>query len=1064
MGGNSLPYRRLVTTLATVFAVALFAGTAQAQNAVFTGKVTSAAGQPLGGASVGIPALGVGGIADANGNYTFTVDVAGRTGRNVNVVARYIGYKPKQLPITLAAGRVQHDFALDKDILNLEEVVVTGTSEAVSQKKTAFSVGVVDNTQIKEAPGTNPIASLEGKIPGANVLSQTGQPGGEPSIRLRSATTITGRTDPLIIIDGVISNLGLADVNSEDIERIEVIKGAAASSLYGSNAANGVIQIFTKRGSNLAEGQTIFTVRNEYGQNDLPRIVPGNMHHNYQLNADGSYKLNANGDRQDEPDRIADNPYPRVFDQFGKIFKGGDFLTNYISVGQRRGTTNYNGSFQNTHESGVIKQLNGFQRENFRLNIDQALTENVDLGMGAFYGRSHADQGETSFPWFGLRFLEPDVRIDSTEANGDYVAAINRPPLSGNVVNPLYRNQQHKETNARDRFTGTFRAQYRPLTWLTGEGNVGYDVAAQQYRSFFPLGYTSSSGTVSKGSLTQQSDNNRSYNINLQLTGVREFMDVVRNTTKIAYVYEDQTNQSVGVFAPALTVPKVPEFASAAQDPNNPIQPSSLTQQIRAKNAFLVTTFDIKDRYILDGLVRQDQSSLFGSDERTAIYHRVSGAYRVSEDFSLPGVDEFKLRVSHGTAGLRPQFDAQYEVFSVVNGQPQKVTLGNRNLRPAYSAETEYGFNLNFLQNYTLEYSYSKRRTTDQIMLTPLSSATGYQNQWRNAGTIDGFSHEVALGAVLLSKADYFWRVNLTGDRARAKVTGLQVPAFFIGPDQNTRMFHIGVGEQLGTLYGVRWIRTQKQLDETIRAGRLSGTAADYKQNEEGFFVRATDYHTVNEAPLKSWQCTNAACTTSSQTQIIGDVNPDFNMGLSTNAQWKQFSVNGVLNWVKGGNIYNMTRQWPFNELRDVVIDQSGKPDAGACPALTVDPQCPYKTGKKSTTYYSTFYDGINPNDFFVENGTYLRLRELAVTWNLPAKWVSNMRVGNFHAARLGIVGRNLWTNTDYSGYNPDVSGVVGNVPGVTGETATGNPFVYRVDYFTYPAFRTFTAMLELSF
>src|SRR6185295_14641261 len=114
----------------------------------------------------------------------------------------------------------------------------------------------------------------------------------------------------------------------------------------------------------------------------------------------------------------------------------------------------------------------------------------------------------------------------------------------------------------------------------------------------------------------------------------------------------------------------------------------------------------------------------------------------VSEDFSIPGVDEFKLRVSHGTAGLRPPFDAQYEVFSVVGGQPQKVTLGNKGLKPAYSAETEYGFNVNFLQNYNFEYSYSKRRTTDQIMQVPLSSATGYQNQWRNAGAIEGYSHE----------------------------------------------------------------------------------------------------------------------------------------------------------------------------------------------------------------------------------------------------------------------------------------------------------------------------------
>src|SRR5213075_452307 len=128
---------------------------------------------------------------------------------------KYIGYKPKRLPLTLAVGRVEKDFELEKDILNLEEVVVTGTSKATSQKKTAFSVGVVDNAQIKEVPAASPIGSLNGKIPGASVITTSGQPGSEPSIRLRSATSLTGRQDPLVIIDGTITRLALADINSE---------------------------------------------------------------------------------------------------------------------------------------------------------------------------------------------------------------------------------------------------------------------------------------------------------------------------------------------------------------------------------------------------------------------------------------------------------------------------------------------------------------------------------------------------------------------------------------------------------------------------------------------------------------------------------------------------------------------------------------------------------------------------------------------------------------------------------------------------------------------------------
>lgn len=1094
---------RVLTRLARAFGnvlvaigvLAAFSGVADAQSAVFSGRVSSVGGQPLGGANVSITELGVGGVADAEGRYTFTVDVAGRAGRSVTVVARYIGYKPKRLPVTLTAGRTEHDFQLERDVLNLEEVVVTGTSEATEQRKATFAVGVVDNAQIKEVPASSPLANLQAKIPGASVITSSGQPGSAPAIRLRSATSMTGRQDPLIIIDGAITRLSLADINSEDIERIEIIKGAAASSLYGSDAANGVIQIFMKRGANVAEGQSTFTFRTEYGQTHLPKVIEGAMAHNYRVmcgaapctreaastsavtgfatqDASGNWVLvQGNGARTGDEDLIADNRYPVYHDQLRKIFDTGELLTNYVSVGQRRGNTNFNVSFQNQDDSGVLAPLNGYTRQNFRVNVDHGLTDKLDLGVGAFYGRSAADQGQDYGVFFGLRFIEPHFRLDSIvncgtscSYDGSYNPVIRQPPLSGNVQNPLYVLNERRITNDRDRFMGTFRASFRPLSWLTGEANVGYDQASRNYRSFTPLGYTFSTGVSSEGGLLHESGSDRTYNTNLSLTAVRSFwQDQIRNTSKVAFLYEDQENAFVRVNATALTVKDIPEFGAAKQSQNSPVLPGSRTETIRAKNYFAITTFDIKDRYILDGLVRQDQSSLFGSEERSALYHRVSGAWRLTEDFSLPGVDELKLRASHGTAGLRPPFTAQYETFSVVGGLPSPVNLGNSKLKPAYSRENEYGFNLSFLTNYALEYSYSQKKTTDQILRVPVSAARGgYLTQWQNAGALEGHTHEAALSAVLLSQRDYFWRLTVTGDRTRQRISDLKVGEFLIGPfdgSENAQFFKIAKGEPFGVIYGDRWIRTEAQLLETIAAGRLSGTSADYILNEEGFYVRASQYQRRTEVPLKAFVCTardaGGACTASTSTQRIADVNPDFTMGFSSMAQWRGLSLSGTLSWVKGGSIYNYTRQWPFNELRDAVIDQSGKPDPGVCPAdwATSDPGCPYSTGRKPTSYYSTFYNNFSGNDYFVENGSYARLRELALGFQLPTAWVSRIPGADFRTARIGIVGRNLWTSTDYSGYDPDVTAPTG-----------GNPFFYRVDYFTYPVYRTFTAMFELGF
>lgn len=1028
---------RSLRVVGAAVAVVVLAGAAQGQNAVFAGKVSSF-GQPLGGASVGIPELGVGAVTSIDGRYNFTVDVARARGRTVHVLAKSIGYKPKTLSVVLVAGRVDKDYELEKDILNLEQVVVTGVSGATSQKNTAFEVAAVDASQLKEAPASSPLGGLEGKVAGASVVTTSGQPGAEPAIRLRSATSLTGRQDPLVIVDGTITKLGLADINSEDIERVEVTKGAAASALYGSDAANGVIQIFTKRGANLAEGQTTFTLRNELGSSYLPNKVGGNMSHEYELDGSGAFKLDKNGNRITKADKISNNPYPKVYDQLGQVFKPGQFMTNYVSVGQRRGTTNFNASFQNVRESGVLNLLKGYARQNFRVNIDQALSDNLDFSTGAFYGRSTADQGEDHNIFFGLRFLEPNIDLTAKNKDGSpYNAVIKQPPLSGNVVNPLYGLSNLQVGQDRDRFTGTFKMRYRPFEWLTAEGNVNYDVSNQAYKSLTPLGFLNSSGSASKGTLFQAADNNRQNNMGATLTSYKAF-SWFTNTTKIAYVFEDQKNTQVSVNATALSVPRIPEFSAAVQDPAFPIQPGSFTNIIRNQNYFLVSTFDFKDRYILDGLVRRDESSLFGKDSRSAIYQRLSAAWRVSQDIHMKGVDEFKLRASYGTAGLRPQFDAQYETFAITGGSPSKQTLGNALLKPAYSREQEFGFNLNFLRNYTLDYSYSNKVTSDQIMSVPLSAAAGYQNVWKNAGTLAGQTHEVSFGAVLLSKADYFLRLNLSGDRTRSKVTDLKVAPFLTGPNGvngqnsgNTRIFRIAKGETFGVVYGSRWIRSLDQLNATLESKKLSGTAADYEVNEEGYYVAKASRGKVGELPLKAYLKDGTSVVQ------IGDVNPDFNLGMTTTAQYKALSLNAVFSWVKGGQIYNYTRQWPFNEHRDKIFDQRGKPAAN----------------QKPVNYYDAFYNNFDPNEFFVEDGSYIRLRELSVSLALPKAFVKGMKLGGIETARIGLVGRNLWTNTKYSGYDPDVTGPGG-----------GNPFGYRVDYFSYPTYRTFTAMLELGY
>ena len=318
----------------------------------------------------------------------------------------------------------------------------------------------------------------------------------------------------------------------------------------------------------------------------------------------------------------------------------------------------------------------------------------------------------------------------------------------------------------------------------------------------------------------------------------------------------------------------------------------------------------------------------------------------------------------------------------------------------------------------------------------PLSAGAGYRTQWQNAGTLVGNTHELMASALLLAKTDYSWRVTVAADRTRSRITALSVQPFLTGPDATTSFFRVAAGEKFGVLYGERWIRTAEQLATTLAAKRLAGSAGDYVKNEEGFFVSKSAKGTVNERPLKAFLASGSSL------QAIGDINPDFNLAVNNSLQWKGLSLNALVNVVQGGNIYNLTRQWPFNEERDPVFDQRGKPQAE----------------KKPVNYYQVFYNGINANDYFVEDGSFVRLSELSLNWTLPKSWANAIRLGSVQAPRIGIVGRNIWTKTNYTGYDPDVTGAGGVAGGGS------KPFAYRIDYFSYPAYRSFTAMLEFGF
>jgi TonB-dependent SusC/RagA subfamily outer membrane receptor len=317
----------------------------QAQDKDISGTITSSDdGQPIPGVQILVKGTQLGVTTNLDGYYELKVPTTAEI-----LVFRYVGMKTQEIEIGTSA---KIDMILEPDVFGLDELVVTGVASGTPRKKLSVTVDRVGEERIKEVPALSAAGALQGKIAGVTVVNSNGNPGESPAIRLRGATSLTGSLAPLYIVDGVIIAGDLSDINVDDIESMEVVKGAAGSSLYGSRAGNGVISITTKRGKDLGEGQTLIVTRNEIGFSTLAGEVPRAEHHPYELASDwseyslytkyegvtypsdyiGGYSPYVEGNRTFSDDHYADNPYAFSKNHQKDLFENGLFFTNYISL------------------------------------------------------------------------------------------------------------------------------------------------------------------------------------------------------------------------------------------------------------------------------------------------------------------------------------------------------------------------------------------------------------------------------------------------------------------------------------------------------------------------------------------------------------------------------------------------------------------------------------------------------------------------------------------------------------------------------------------------------------
>ncbi|MCU0615653.1 MAG: SusC/RagA family TonB-linked outer membrane protein [Gemmatimonadaceae bacterium] len=1103
--------RRLArTSVAMGLAMAALAPLAlQAQQqATLTGRVTDEGGQPLDGATIFIAELNTGGLTNAQGRYSIVVPAARVRGQLITIQARFIGYTAATTRITLSGGTVETNFSLKQDINRLSQVVVTGVTGATEVKKLAFTVAQVSAADMPVA-GANPLAQLQGKVPGANIVSASGRPGSSPQVILRGPQSLnaSGRgQDPLYIIDGVVSQGGLQDINPQDIENIEVVKGAAAASLYGSRAGNGVINITTRNGKSGSEGVRFRTqlevgtqsMENEYEfptthfmtmnesmdrfcvvvaatqqcsrtidlQAEARRInnnVEPNPLPTASLQNDGGIALNPGALNLRSLYQV--NRYPLAGNPVRQALTNGQTWNGTIDATGRIGQTNFFASVNQLRQEGAVRFANGYNRNSVRLNLDHQFGTDLDMQFRTSY--SEASDWNTGGAWF---------RITRQPASADLLARDDQGRLHIRTVpqqqgaqndNPLYSFENFRPLNRISRFVGSLNLRWRPLTWLDAEAQYGFDGRQNFQEAQQDRGYRSipNSPAVNLGNIDRSAGRSNSQNASLNVTARRSWFDDAFNTRlTLRYLYEEQFSISQGSEGEQLAVPGL-------RDPNAAITNFAIDggeSSVRQIGMFSNLDLDYKGRYIIGALFRRDAASLFGAANRWQSYGRVSAAWRLSDEpwFNVPMFSDLKFRASQGTAGNRPIFSAQYETFTIgAGGALAPATLGNRNLRPEVSTETEIGLDAELFSKYGITITKAKNVIDQQLLQVPPPAIAGFTNQWINAGELTNDTWEASLRIPVLSRADLNYSVQINYDRTTSLISRLDVPAYFnsaAGQQGSETMFFIEQGGNFGQIYGRRFVTQCSELPSTF-ASQCGGAGSNFQVNRDGYVVWTggaalnegiTGNHWMTALPAASAPWGNQALnwgmpivfrdsTGAAPVLPVGNALPSYRWSMANNFGWKRFTAYALLDATVGKSVYNIARQWSLGDFMHGETDQIGQTVESARPiGYYFRAAAPFSSG------IGGLYDVLGTNNNTVEDAGFVKLREVTLGYRIG----SIAGFGNWTAS---VIGRNLLTWTNYRGFDPEVG---------LGGGALGSGVLNAIDAFGFPNLRQFTFSISTSF
>jgi Outer membrane receptor proteins, mostly Fe transport len=960
----TLPY---MFALATMLWLLPSSALAQQLRYTISGKVLeSATRQPIAGATVRIDNTVLGTPTDPNGNFTLTATL--QPG-NYTLSVSYIGYKPKQVRFTLGDNsqvRVE-DILLEEDAARAAEVVVTGTAGLTSKRELANAITTVTSREIQNGAAQQIDQALQGKIPGAMINQNSGNPGGSISIQLRGANTILGNTEPLYIVDGVIVNndrnvllnLGgyaqnrLVDLNPNDIERIEVVKGAAAAAIYGSRANNGVIQIFTKRGS-AGEPKIEYSTRFNFDQvrkrlaiNDFPFL-----------------------------DAARTIPTQR-FDYQDFFFQNAFGTEQYLSVSGGSGNTNYFLSGSYLGNQGIIKGT-AIQRTSARANLDQILTSwaRVSLNLNYNYTETQdkANNATSGNDGVLVGFVFGNTAIDPRpNALGEY--PVTRSATGIALANPLEVIDRFRYTQATNRFVGSARLDIAPFEGFSADATFGYDAYTQNGTISIPPGNTSFDFRNGFQRFATQSV--RQVNVDVNARYFRELSDWLKSTTLIGGTLQYDETDILG----SQTINTTPNVEIVGGGVTT-IAGETRDVVRTIYGAFVQQTFGLYDRFFLTGAIRVDASSVFGKDERFQFFPKVSASYVLSDEAfwkeSALGntINNLKLRAALGYSGgltVIGAFD-RFTNYAPSNYDGKaailpSALLGSPNIRPERQREVEVGIDATFLgDRIGIELTYYDKLLTDLLIRRNVAASTGFSQQLDNVGTVSNRGLEVLLRTTPVQTNDLRWDATVNFFFNRNEVVDTKGGIIAIGVYGIAAAIN---GQPLGVFY-----------------------SSAYKRDANGNIQYSPD-----GVPLRQLNPDGSV-----QIKVIGDPNPDWQATVINELSWREFSFRLQIDILQGRQVLNFTNR---NGEQNQVF-------AGYREVLE---------GRRAPGYYTNPRFAVEPEnpgvfriiEHWIEDGSYVKIREASLFYNFS-------NIFGIRSGQIGLIGRNLFSFDRYNGYDPELN------------------------------------------